>query len=289
MNECQWCGKPVKNKYCNVSCQNKHQNHLKTDKKFGKYETFTISCSKCQKEFEIIERTKLFPQKQKYYCSRNCANSRTWSDDDKKKKSKSLKGKVYKKISERKNDTKKDSIFKYVEYVDTQCKNCNRDFNHLKKHKRMFCSRSCVTTFINNTTDRCNRGGLKSSQVQQKTRRSKNEIYFSKLCETHFKNVLTNEQMFNGWDADVILINEKVGILWNGKWHYEKITKKHSVEQVQNRDKIKIHEILKYGYTPYTIKDMGKYNKEFVDTEFEKFLNYMRGRLELVPAGAHNP
>lgn len=273
MNECQWCNKPVKNKYCNVSCQNRHQNHLKADNTFGKYERFTVSCSKCQKDFEIKERTKLYPQKEKYYCSRSCANSRTWSDDDKKKISIILKNKEYPPI----------------EYTTIKCKNCKKDFIFPKKTKRIFCSRSCCTIYYNSTTDRCHRAGLKSCQVQQETRRSKNEIYFSELCTKEFNNLLFNEQMFNGWDADIIITDLKIAILWNGKWHYEKITKKHSIKQVQNRDKIKIHEILKYGYIPYTIKDMGKYNKEFVDTEFEKFLNYMRGRLELVPAGAHNP
>ena len=52
----------------------------------------------------------------------------------------------------------------------------------------------------------------------------------------------------------------------------QKITKKHSVSQVQNRDEIKINEIINCGYTPYIIKDMGRYNPIFVNEEFEKFL-----------------
>jgi len=103
-------------------------------------------------------------------------------------------------------------------------------------------------------------------------RRSKNEIYFAELCKQHFKNVLTNKCIFNGWDADVIIEDIKTAILWNGKWHYEKIMKKHSLEQVQNRDKIKLGEIQKLGYKYYIIKDLGKYNPEFVEKEFEKFL-----------------
>jgi hypothetical protein len=50
----------------------------------------------------------------------------------------------------------------------------------------------------------------------------------------------------------------------------KRIKKEHSVEQVQNRDKIKVNEILKYGFKPYIIKDMGKYSKKFVNNEFEK-------------------
>lgn len=77
-------------------------------------------------------------------------------------------------------------------------------------------------------------------------------------------------------DADVILPNEKIAVLWNGNWHYKKITKKHSVKQVQNRDLIKSKEITKAGYKLYVIKDTGKFNKTFVEQEFIKFLEYVK-------------
>jgi hypothetical protein len=108
-------------------------------------------------------------------------------------------------------------------------------------------------------------------------KRSKNEILFSELCLGEFKNVILNENIFNGWDADIILLDIKTAVLWNGKWHYEKITENHSVKQVQNRDKIKIKEIIKAGYVPYIIKDMGSYDEEFVNCQFEKFLKYIAG------------
>ena len=121
--------------------------------------------------------------------------------------------------------------------------------------------------------EKLSRAGRNSVKVQSEIRRSKNEIYFCELCENYFKDVKHNEPMFNGWDADVIIEDIRYAILWNGKWHYEKITKKHSVEQVQNRDKIKLGEIVKAGYTPYIIKDMGGYNKKFVESEFNKFIS----------------
>jgi hypothetical protein len=43
------------------------------------------------------------------------------------------------------------------------------------------------------------------------------------------------------------------------------------LSQVQARDRIKMAIIYNYGYTPYVIKDMGKYNKAFVEQEFEIF------------------
>lgn len=114
--------------------------------------------------------------------------------------------------------------------------------------------------------------GKKSAKTRAEEKRSKNEKLFASLCEERFNKVLTNEPIFNGWDADVIIEDLKVAVLWNGKWHYEKITEKHSVKQVQNRDRIKIKEIEKAGYKPYVIKDMGRYNKNFVKKEFSFFL-----------------
>ena len=48
---------------------------------------------------------------------------------------------------------------------------------------------------------------------------------FCKLCEQEFKDVLHNEPIFNNWDADIILKEYKIAVLWNGIWHYKKITK----------------------------------------------------------------
>jgi hypothetical protein len=103
-----------------------------------------------------------------------------------------------------------------------------------------------------------------------------NEIYFSELCEKYF-TITTNEPFFDGWDADIIIHSEKIAILWNGAWHYKQIIKKQSLQQVQSRDKIKMNIIKKYGYIPYIIKDMGKYNKKFVEQEFEIFILIIKG------------
>ena len=72
--------------------------------------------------------------------------------------------------------------------------------------------------------------------------------------------------------------------MWNGKWHYEKITKKHSVEQVQNRDKIKLDEIKNLGYDSYIIKDLGSFDKKFVEDEFIKFNKWLCGRMIDAPS-----
>lgn len=152
------------------------------------------------------------------------------------------------------------------------CKFCKKEFNicYNKRHQ-IFCSRSCGTSYLNKTINLASKAGRSSSQGK----RSKNEILFSDFCKSIFSNVLENKNIFNGWDADIILINEKIAILWNGKWHYEKITESHSLKQVKNRDIIKLDEIKKCGYIPYVIKDMGSYDPNFVNQEFEKFIKYI--------------
>lgn len=264
MKRCLNCGNLNKNKYCSVSCQNKYQAPENSNKRWGEVKNFEVVCNKCNKKFNVEERSKLFPKKKKYYCSRSCANSRNWSKTDKEKKSKALKGKHIKSGN-------------YVTEVTTECKNCKKKFTHRKSKNRTFCSKSCNTIYYNKW-GRSRKGGLRSAQVQKNSRRSKNEIYFYELCKDKFKKVIHNEPIFNGWDADVIIEDLKIAVMWNGAWHYKKITRAHSVAQVQNRDKIKVGEIKSCGYTPYIIKDMGKYNPEFVEKEFEKFASEMIAR-----------
>lgn len=119
------------------------------------------------------------------------------------------------------------------------------------------------------------KAGLKSSAVQSVIRRSKNEIAFAEICKKKFSSVRTNEQIFNGWDADVIIDDVKIAVMWNGPWHRRKITRRHSVAEVQNRDRIKIKEIIAFGYIPYVIDDESKKDKNFVLQEFEKFMVFV--------------
>lgn len=121
--------------------------------------------------------------------------------------------------------------------------------------------------------------GLKSVKIQSGNKRSKNEIYFAELCSKVFSNMTTNELLFQSkyglWDADIILHDYKIAILWNGIWHYKKVRAKHSVAQVQARDKIKMDVIKDNGYIPYVVADYGKENKKFVESEFEKLKEFI--------------
>ena len=239
-------------------------------------------CFRCGKEFIKSLTDNEYRIYLKYhthtYCSKHCANTHKLSEENK------LKIRKKKKKRYNKNQDK------------CRCKKCGREYVFDKKlipgSTKVFCSLECreyyqthKTEFLSEETrqrysEGGRKGGRKSMQTQKEVRRSKNEMAFCELCEKTFGNVLHNEAMFNGWDADVILPDYKVAVLWNGKWHYEKITAKHSVEQVQNRDKIKIQEIEKAGYEAYVIKDIGKRSNKKVAEEFEKFKLFLESKIK---------
>ncbi len=82
------------------------------------------------------------------------------------------------------------------------------------------------------------------------------------------------------WDADVIIHDHKIAVLWNGAWHFRKLREGHSVAQVQNRDRIKMAVIKANGYIPYVIEDEGLSSKEkdrlaLVKAEWVKFLAFV--------------
>ena len=268
MNKCLNCSKEVKNKYCNVSCQNKHLHASRTDKRYGKIINISLQCYTCNKTFNKTtrEKSKLHT---KNYCSRSCANTRVHSDETKLKIKNSL--------------AKKPKKLKIIKLeLPKNCVECNKEFFDKKKK---CCSKECVKKRMIYGS---NKGGRKSVEVQANTRRSKNEIIFHDKCVNYFgqENVDNNKAIFNGWDADVIIKNIKVAILWNGAWHYTKITHKHSVKQVQKRDEIKLKEIVICGYTPYVIKDeIRKGNisdirrEKYVDDKFNEFIIWLNGGL----------
>lgn len=103
MNKCEVCGEVFENvklKANHIRWKHKTKKFHDAYKKkltdgvigrFGNLKTFFVKCNKCKIEFDIEEREKIFPTKEKYYCSRSCANSHIVSDEHRKKVSNSLK------------------------------------------------------------------------------------------------------------------------------------------------------------------------------------------------------
>jgi hypothetical protein len=211
------------------------------------YNLENILCKKCELSFKPHNKKSVF-------CSRKCKDSYPRSEESKKKTSDALK-KIIHKI----------------------CGFCKQDFI-AEKSILTFCSNKCFRDHKQTDIykDKLRDGGRLGGRIsaQSQGRRSKNEIYFAELCEEYFgkDNIICNQPIFDGWDADVIITSKKMAVLWNGQWHYKQIMKSQSLKQVQARDKIKWDVILKNGYTPFVIKDMGKHNPKFVQQEFATFL-----------------
>lgn len=302
---CQYCGKEYKNvkqheRLCKLNPNHVDltyltQNAINTNKKLKgthktEYKEYEIICPNCGKShIEFISVNNYNKGNYKKYCCSSCANTRQHTDETKQKISNSLtKNNCAKCVKNKKTNTHESTTELLIETQSKEriCKICNKTYyknNLYPNATNIFCSSECKEYYITHRRDflsndallALSNAGKKSAQLQSEIRRSKNEIYFCELCEQYFNNVEHNKSIFNGWDADVIIHDIKYAILWNGKWHYEKIAKHHSVLQVQNRDNIKIKEIQDYGYTPYIIKDMGKYNPDFVKEQFNIFLTYI--------------
>lgn len=59
---------------------------LKTNiKKYGEFKDFEVICHKCDIKFIVNERELQHPKKEKYFCSRSCANSKVHSEETKQK------------------------------------------------------------------------------------------------------------------------------------------------------------------------------------------------------------
>lgn len=139
-NKCHICNKEKpkpKNKYCSYKCRNIYINSIKDyskqSKKIsesltrllidtkGELLDFKVKCNRCNKDLIVNERSKEFPKKEKYFCSRSCANSRG-------KRSEVFKNKVRTKL-------------KKIE-IEKLCKCCNNIFK-TKNENQIFCSVNC--------------------------------------------------------------------------------------------------------------------------------------------------
>jgi len=259
-------------KYCSKECR------------YGAKKTSVlVTCANCGKEVLVLKSVYDKSVTKNFFCCHSCSaafnnKKRKLSEETKEKIKNSINAHYILLGKKREHKPKSKSSSQRKEMV---CKVCGKTYilgtdgttrntcspeckEYLKKHRKEFLSEELI--------EKMRAGGKKSAAAQGDKRRSKNEQYFYHLCKEHFNKVKHNEPMFNGWDADIIIEDIKVAVLWNGKWHYEQITEKHSPKQVQNRDNIKISEIRKCGYKPYIIKDMGKYDPKFVEEEFNKFI-----------------
>ena len=242
--------------------------------------TKAVDCTTCKEVFyKQLNQIKKYPN---HFCSHSCSAShtntnRTVSEETRAKTSASLK----------KYNEENPEIHQTIE---REIVNGRR--RTIKDRACIICDAGFKTPFDNKTcSDKClkirqTQAGMASQASQQ--RRSKGEVLFFTLCANYFgeDNVLSNAQIFtdkngNNWDADIVVPSHRLGLCYNGIWHYQQIGDKHNLKQVQARDKIKKKVIHENGYAQYIVKDMGKFNELFVYEEFHHFIFRFLIHLEL--------
>lgn len=248
-----FCGKSVKNIF---GSWNNALDAAKVPKRINPSKL--VFCSECNKEFckQVCQIKK--SKSNNNFCSRSCSAKfnnriidRTLSEESKNK------------IRQKLQKSKK-------------CINCDTIITGLR---RKTCSKKCLDNISVIYGRKGGRKGGVASAAKQ-VRRSKGEIMFADLCIGYYgkENILCNENIFkdkngNFWDADIIIENLKIAILYNGIWHYQQVRKNHNLLQVQTRDKLKHQIINDNGYQYYIVKDIGKFNKKFVQEQFDLFLH----------------
>lgn len=119
-------------------------------------------CPKCNNPFKTISG-----KDEKKYCSRNCANSRTWSDKDKLNKSISAKTSE-KAINSRIKNFKFIQKFTDEKLIKKICPICKKEFKVLPCYlKRIYCSKDCYKKdykleFRENSKGGCREGSGRS-------------------------------------------------------------------------------------------------------------------------------
>lgn len=148
---CKYCNKLFENiegkifsnhvKYCDKNFNHndkKYRNTLRKQlllhwkEKQGETKQFKVVCNKCKKSFFVKEKEKLFPLKEKYYCSFKCSNGRDITNNQKEKISNTLL-----KFNKLNGKGIKETLY---------CLCCNKKvirYISKKYNKRTFCSKEC--------------------------------------------------------------------------------------------------------------------------------------------------
>lgn len=258
-----------KNNYCSNKCQSS----------FNK-KTINLSCKKCgiifTKKLRYHKKNIKKSKTGNFYCSKKCASTDI-------KKSSRQKNELSIKLKQIYVDKLIKQGYKAEDFIMYKgklrckskkciCKVCDKEFNWVIFKKT--CSQSCLN--IINRKSSILAGKLSSSKSYQIKSRSKNERLMYKKIKDVYSDALHNYRAFDGWDADIVIPSLKIAIHWNGVWHYKNVYNNEYGEKLF--ESVKAKDILKYkaieekGYTNYIIVDMGRFNINKVNYEFDVFL-----------------
>lgn len=199
------------------------------------YQSNPKFCVQCKGQIPFKKRHNLF-------CSRSCCASHSNAGANRSDRTKE-------KISNGVKKYMSENTRSYTKIEFCTCKQCGAKFVRIRAAgvSKTWCSKQCGV--LGRSFQARNNPGLG-------TNRSKHEIELYNICEAYFHKTTNNEKLFNGWDADILIYDHKIAVLWNGPWHYREMgLSNHSLKQVQNRDKIKTKEIIDTGWIPIVYED----------------------------------
>lgn len=198
--KCKFCGithnGDFSNNFCCKSCACKWSNKLKYEKNPIKPRLETRICPKCGKEFTIDLR-----KSNKKFCSRKCANSRKYTEEQRKNISNSVKlsyklnpktefqkctGLTKKEYFEQQN---KDTVPKIKDFVTT-CVICGKTFE--SKNLRKTCSCECLTKLH----EQLNKQQKNVQRIRYKTNQVWNENAYKQIYKFYYTYKITN--LING-------------------------------------------------------------------------------------------
>lgn len=213
------------------------------------YNKNPTTCQQCGKSFPYEKRNNK-------YCDRSCAakcNNALRSPESREKQRQTV-TETMAKYKNVKIGKKYEKNFPYTKLIWNTCVQCNISFYTLKYSKKT-CSKKCCAARQVEAGKISGKLGGKASAAKR-CLRSKDEIQLYELCEKHFDNIDHNKIIVDGWDADILLNDFKIAILWNGPWHYKEMPGlKHSLKQVQNRDRLKQKLFKKHGWGTIIFED----------------------------------
>lgn len=193
MHVCKYCGKQydlnqARNGHqvnCSLNPQKKEIREKikysllgKQKNKIRAKDKYIIQCQKCGKQFQLQMTEYIYNiESYRHYCSRSCANSRNWSEQDKLKKSIAVKNSELAKIANRK---------KSLQEVSKICPICQKQF-YTKRVNQVYCSRTCASAgfkgFKNNgSRNRRRTIDIREGYIYLIKNNINDKIYIGKRC-----------------------------------------------------------------------------------------------------------
>ena len=153
--------------------------------------------------------------------------------------------------------------------VDWKCPYCGKiiKLKPFEAKRRKFCCGTCRN--IHNNKNIC---GI--------TSKAENILYNEIIKNFPNLNVIKNDRKtLNGLELDIYIPELKLGIEWNGIFHYKNVHKDDTLEKVSFKDNLKQELCYKLGIKLLVIKDLVS-SKKFIINETNKILDVIRGLVQ---------